>query len=381
MIKPEEIIKITQKSYIPFLKSWLKNEVFFPLPIRSNKLLDKDFVLATKQIEILFSESKNKIGIGYTIFTKEVNTKKMGTQSLPDRIEIETQQDFLHIISKKDDFEVFKTEVQKLKNSGLDLNHWMEENPEKIIEKAGKWAILTIICHYFLQNPKPNKYLRELPIDIHTKFIESNQAIITSLLDYLLVENINKEEKTFEKRLHLKQDIELKDRIRLRFLDTNLYVYNTVSELVLLPLEFENLDFKDKKVFIIENKINYLTFSAIQNGIVIFGKGFAVSALANATWLNQNQLYYWGDIDAHGFEILSQIRGYFNNTIALLMDKKTFEANQGLAKKEGQYSNKALLSNLSTEENVFFQFINENRWRLEQEKIPFDNIVSYIKKL
>lgn len=381
MIKPEEIKKIALKLYVPFLKSWLKNESFFPQQIRGNKLLDKDFILASNQIEILFSDSKNKNGIGYCVHTKDINTKKMGIQSVPVQIEIESEEDFLYVVNKKEEFERFKTEINNIRASNINLNNWLVENPEKISENMGKWSVLLTICSFFLQNPKPIKYLRELPIDIHTKFIEENKSIIASILDFLIPDFINSEEKTFEKRYHLKFDIELKERIRLRFLDPNLYPYYCVSELVLLPYEFEKLDFKDKKIFITENKTNYLSFPNIENGIVIFGKGFALSALENAYWLSENQLYYWGDIDAHGYEILSQIRGYFDKTISILMNKPTFEANKNIAKKNGEYSNKYFLNNLSVEENSFFNYLNENRWRIEQEKLPYELILNFVSLL
>lgn len=33
---------------------------------------------------------------------------------------------------------------------------------------------------------------------------------------------------------------------------------------------------------------------------------------------------YWGDIGAHGFEILFRIRKHFNHTESVLIDKATF---------------------------------------------------------
>ena len=39
----------------------------------------------------------------------------------------------------------------------------------------------------------------------------------------------------------------------------------------------------------------------------------------------RQSLYYWGDIDVQGFEILSQFRSYFPQTQSLLMDRATFD--------------------------------------------------------
>ncbi len=33
--------------------------------------------------------------------------------------------------------------------------------------------------------------------------------------------------------------------------------------------------------------------------------------LAEASWLKERDLFYWGDIDTHGFAILDQLRGHF----------------------------------------------------------------------
>ena len=72
---------------------------------------------------------------------------------------------------------------------------------------------------YFSHTPQPNLYIRELPIKVHTKFIEQNKGILKELLDILIADYVNTGEKRFEARYHLKYDEEL---IRIRFLDENL---------------------------------------------------------------------------------------------------------------------------------------------------------------
>ncbi|MGI6299138.1 MAG: Wadjet anti-phage system protein JetD domain-containing protein [Saccharofermentanales bacterium] len=45
---------------------------------------------------------------------------------------------------------------------------------------------------------------------------------------------------------------------------------------------------------------------------MIFGAGYGFDHLASASWLNQKDIYYWGDIDTHGFAILNQLRRLFS---------------------------------------------------------------------
>ncbi|BFO23151.1 hypothetical protein SHKM778_95390 (plasmid) [Streptomyces sp. KM77-8] len=53
------------------------------------------------------------------------------------------------------------------------------------------------------------------------------------------------------------------------------------------------------------------------------GSGYAASLLRHLPWLADIDLWYWGDIDTHGFAILSRVRGHFPHTRSLLMDRHT----------------------------------------------------------
>nr|WP_221935062.1 Wadjet anti-phage system protein JetD domain-containing protein [Catenovulum sediminis] len=66
-----------------------------------------------------------------------------------------------------------------------------------------------------------------------------------------------------------------------------------------------------------------MAFPPVNNAICIFGLGYGVQLLKEVNWLNQVAIYYWGDIDTHGFAILSQLRGYFPKVKSMLMDEAT----------------------------------------------------------
>ncbi|MFZ8310623.1 DUF3322 domain-containing protein, partial [Staphylococcus aureus] len=63
------------------------------------------------------------------------------------------------------------------------------------------------VCRYFYQNNPPhNLYLRELPIEVHSKFIEDNTAALKKLLDNILPQDwINKSETDFSGRYLVKK--------------------------------------------------------------------------------------------------------------------------------------------------------------------------------
>ena len=112
---------------------------------------------------------------------------------------------------------------------------------------------------------------------------------------------------------------------------------------------------------------------------IYFGKGFKVLSLKNIDWLKNCEIYYWGDLDAQGFEILSGLRFYYPQTKSLMMDRATFETyyENDL---ENTSKSKTLI-NLTEPEQQMYQLLSTNKWRLEQEKIPLDYTLSQFKNI
>ncbi|HHB95345.1 MAG TPA: hypothetical protein ENK88_09420 [Campylobacterales bacterium] len=81
-----------------------------------------------------------------------------------------------------------------------------------------------------------------------------------------------------------------------------------------------------------------------------------MNSLKNIEWLKTKEIYYWGDIDTHGFAILSQIRGYFPQVKSILMDEEVVNRYKYLGVEEPK-SKQFLgeLENLSIEEEKLFE--------------------------
>jgi len=99
--------------------------------------------------------------------------------------------------------------------------------------------------------------------------------------------------------------------------------------------------------------------------------GFNVSYLRNAEWLGGRNIFYWGDIDEHGLQILQQLRGYYPNTKSVMMNLQTFHLFNEYAV-DGQRIKTANLTLLTQDEALLFQHLKslDQKNRLEQEKIP-----------
>lgn len=390
-MNPEEIKIQAERWYKDFLFSSIKGDIFFPKEIRFGKVKSpetlENFQEIRKEIQNLRSKSKEQLGYGYVIDFIKRKDQKIGEQLFPNRIYFENETDFLKFINKEKEYQEFKLTINQITNSIPILQEWISLYPQKVIDNLGKWTDLVKVCNFFIGNPRPNRYIRELPLELHTKFLEENKAIIRILLDFLIKEQINKEESQFERRFNLKYDEPL---IRIRILDeeiANKY-FSGLTDLSIPQTEFNTLNINCKKVFILENKtnfsniFNFLTLPNLKSSMAIFGKGFGLGLLKDAKWLNNKQIIYWGDIDTQGFQILSQLRLYFPHTQSLMMDFETFnEFKHFIVTGCETYINQ--LSNLTAEEFQLFKYLSNlnDKNRLEQERINHSFVLRKIESL
>ncbi|MHC5935888.1 Wadjet anti-phage system protein JetD domain-containing protein [Nostoc sp.] len=384
MITPFEIMHKAERLYPSFLSSVIKGDKFFPidnLPIGSRP---KDYLALREAVTHLISKSKQSLGYGYTLELETRKIHKFAPQSLPKRISIETEQDYLKLLKKEKEFSKFKADIELIRSEVPELNCWLDQNPLKVIKYSDRWSDLLKVCRYFQCNPKPNLYIRELPIQIHTKFIEQNKGILRNLLEAILPTELlssveSEKEYTFEKRFYLRDRESL---IRLRILDQALKAkYDfPLSDVSTTISEFRHLNFKAHRFFIAENLMNFLTLPALENSFALFGSGYAIQILKSVNWLAHCPIFYWGDLDTDGFKILSQLRSYFPQTISIMMDVKTFETFKEFAVNVAESTAENLLY-LTPEEQALYSYLSIHNKRLEQERISQDYAYRYIQSL
>lgn len=380
MITPKEIKDKTERKYISFLQSLVEQRPFEKLVIRGDKSYTKSSLAEfEREIQLIHSQSKEKKGFGYSLDFQKVKTKHLGTQDLPTSIYFDNEKDFLKFLGKENEVDSFKSNVEIIHREFPELKDWIIKNPKKVIDNVNEWQNILQVCQYFRQNPKPNFYIRELPVKVHTKFIERNKGIIRELLDVLIYEHVNTEEKEFEKRFNLKY---AEPQIRFKVLDKTISdtFFSGIDDIAIPVSQFEKLELPIRKVLVVENKTSLyttLTLPKMDDTIAIFGSGFSVFNLKNVRWFDNLKLLYWGDIDVQGFEILSQFRSYFTQTKSILMDKQTLD--NFFEDDNGTPTNISTRLNLTDEEQLLYDILKTNNWRLEQEKIPFNYVNKYFE--
>jgi hypothetical protein len=378
MITPKEIKEKTERKYISFLQSLVEQRPFEELVISGDKTYTKSSLSEfEREIQQIHSHSKEKKGFGYSLDFKKVKTKYLGVQDLPILIYFDNEKDFLKFLGKENEVNSFKSNVEIILREFPELKNWIIKNPKKVIDHANKWLNILQVCQYFKQNPKPNFYIRELPVKVHTKFVERNKSIIRELLDVLIPEHVKSEEKEFENRFNLKY---AEPQIRFKVLDITISdrFFSGIDDIAIPVSQFEKLDLPIYKVLVVENKTTLyttLTLPKMNDTIAIFGSGFSVFNLKNVRWFDNLKLLYWGDIDVQGFEILSQFRIYFPQTKSVLMDKQAFD--KFFENDNGTPTNISTKLKLTDEEQELYEILKTNNWRLEQEKIPLEYVNKY----
>ena len=262
----------------------------------------------------------------------------------------------------------------------------------------------------------PPIYLRQVTLPVmDTKFVERHYGIIDALLRLCLppercldaqgAEGFN----GFVRRWGFRAK---KDMVRYRMLDPHmsnaLYGSNGLALDSIVPLEaLAHLELSFEHVIICENEVCYLSLPEISNTIAIFGSGYKVTQLAKLPWLLHKDVIYWGDVDSHGFNILHSLRQALakeeygqvlenmdamqvepvlksTRVRSMLMDTATLKRNVHSIVIEAKPITKEL-DYLNGEEQLCCQELSTKfdsaYARLEQELIPFDQVIEALKRL
>jgi predicted RecB family nuclease len=314
------------------------------------------------------------------ISMREFNHKSFGRNSIPDEVWIDTVDDALIWINKRKDYAIFDSLIKLTRQEEPELLQFLRAEPFKALAASNDWTKFLAVVAWMKKNPRPGIFIREVVIQgIHSKFIQENAKLISELLDVTLPSDAINESMTGIKKFAPRYGFcEERPQIRFRILDKrhNLFPMTNDQDISLDWETFSELKTDIRRVFITENKTNFLAFPETPDSMVIFGSGYGFEHLGAASWLFYCNLYYWGDIDSHGFGALNNARNYFPHIQALMMNEKTLLLYKHLKGNEVTAHEADWLENLTTEEQDIFQGLRTNRWgeqfRLEQEHIDWD---------
>ena len=312
------------------------------------------------------------------VVVRDHRHRVMGTNPLPEEIWIDSTEDALKLIGKQKDASRFLSVLDATRRAQPALLDWLAKYPHRAMAHCEEWKRFLDVVGWLRNNPRPALYLRQVDIPgVHSKFFETYRGILSELFDTALAPDTigirTSGANLFERRYGF---LCRPERIRFRSLDPLVSIVPGAprADITLDSQSFAELSPAISRVFITENEVNYLAFPDVEASLVLFGAGYGFEMLRNVGWLSQSLVYYWGDIDTHGFAILDQLRSSLANTQSFLMDRDTLFAFQS---QWGREDKQAIceLTRLTSEEKAFYEEIRDNQirtnLRLEQERIGF----------
>lgn len=243
---------------------------------------------------------------------------------------------------------------------------WLASADDVEFERAS--ALLA----WLVANPASDLYLRQLPVPgLDTKWLEGQKARIAEFVGALRGAVLDATDIYAICGLR-----RAPARLRVRLLDPDLRArFGGLGELQAPVGEWSAVALPAKRVYIVENIQTGLAFDDLDGTALIMGLGYAVDVLGQLPWLAEANVYYWGDLDTHGFAILDRARAHVPHIQSLLMDETTLLAHQSLWGREEKLSGAERLFHLTDEEHALYDALRAHRWganvRLEQERISW----------
>jgi len=383
-------------------RAWLRGDIcraavgdgaLFPLSIRlkqpSSRVMQDDLAGVQEWVkEIHAYANKQHIQLDW----QQVNHRYLGRQQLPCQLVLDTPQQAARLIAQAMQLKQFMALYkQSLKRLAV-LQAWLLQYPLKALELAGEWDRLLDLCEWMLLHPNPRIYMRQVDVaGVDSKFIESHRKVLAQLFDLILpVFAVNDDFSGVAGFARRYGFLDKPAMLRLRPLDgaMSLLCSGADQDVMMTAKAFAALD-QDvrqqvKTVFIVENEINYLAFPDYPNALLLFGSGYGFEALKQAAWMHDCAIYYWGDLDTHGFAILNQLRAVLPLAQSFLMDRKTLLAHRAGWGNETKQEKKEL-RHLTAEEAGLYDDLRNNtladQLRLEQERITFASVLEAIEQL
>lgn len=322
--------------------------------------------------------SRRRGGTAYVVTTRTLGGRVLGRNEVPARAVVSAFDQAWRLLGVGAEVEAFDDVLALTRARLPELGAWVEQHPLRAAAAAGDWRRVLDAVAWLRDHGGRGLYLRQIDApDVDTKFVERHRALLADLLDVLLpveaVDTRRSRGREFAPRYGFVMPEPL---VRLRAGAGALPVAG-LTEIGLRVEELAALDVAPCRVLVVENEVTYLSVPTVPGELVVFGSGYTVGVLGRVRWLADCDVRYWGDLDTHGFAILSRLRFWFPQVRSLLMDRSTLLAHRDRWGAEPSPT-RARLEHLTTAEADLYRDLVEDVFgvavRLEQERIAWASV-------
>lgn len=234
---------------------------------------------------------------------------------------------------------------------------------------------------WLLANPASGLYLRQVPVaGIDTKWLETRKAVLGELLGLL---RPGAGDGDFYRLCGLARPA---PQLRMRILDAGLRARaGGMGDITAPVADIAGLALPVSTVLIVENLQTGLAFGDLPGTVVFMALGYSVDLLSAVGWIGRARCIYWGDIDTHGFAILSRARWCLPALESVMMDQATLVRYRPLWTAEALQHPAQELPLLCAQEAQVYRQLKHNELghhlRLEQERIDWSHACSVLAGL
>lgn len=251
--------------------------------------------------------------------------------------------------------------------------------PHDVLAAGDDWPLLLELAAWIRAHPRPGVLVRQVPVaGVHTKVLERHTALLTRLLLALMPAHaVDADARSFTARFGFAEEAR---RVRIRGAGHVLGVPGfgdaDVEWDVGALASLDPAEHGVRELLVTENKTSYRTVPAAPGRLVVWGAGYGAAELLSAVrWRHDVAVIYWGDIDTHGFAILSALRAVAPHTRSVCMDATTLLTHKAFWSREHAPRVDDLPHLLPAEAETYDALLGNEHGpavRLEQEFIRFD---------
>ena len=217
---------------------------------------------------------------------------------------------------------------------------------------------LVAVVRWLVSHPDSGLGIRELPVPgVDTKWVERHRGLVSPLVEGL----------TGSPELGL---LQAGRRFTVRILDDT--IEHSLRDFTASVDELSTLSLNPQCVLITENLAPLRRMGELPGVIVIHGCGVDVVELAAVPWVKCSPIWYWGDLDSHGFRILGLARKTWPQVKSILMDDDTYDRFASLAIQEPKPF-RGRVGYLTGPEQMTLAKLRAHDSRLEQERIGWSH--------
>ncbi|MDQ6895546.1 MAG: DUF2220 family protein [Actinomycetota bacterium] len=317
-------------------------------------------------------------GAAYELVEGTVGGRVAGRNSVPNRALVETYGQAWRLLGVQSEVATFTGLLARTRHEAPELVDWVVAHPMRALRAETSWPLLLAAYRWLSSPAARGSWLRQISAPgVDTKFVEKQHALLAELLvaggvQPFLVEGSPGAVGAFAQRFGLRAPERL---VHVRF-DT---------EFAGLPRELTEGSFRLAElarvrvgvgtVAIVENLQTFQAWPVPREGVVIWGAGYLAPRLSRLPWARESRrAIYSGDLDTHGFAILSGLRAGIRHVESLAMDRETLLTHRDRWGTEPSPT-AARLSQLTPAEADLYRDLVEDaygpRVRLEQERLDW----------